>query len=101
MDPYGLNKKDLFVRLKLNSAEKVILCSGDTYATYKLSDISLEYAAIFNEPYTTIIGEMYGGINGTSIPFTKVKSICHQTLYEKDTTWKIDVNKLCVRSLQS
>ena len=45
--PYGLN---LFVRLELNSPEKVILCTGDTNATYKLSDISLEYDAIFNEP---------------------------------------------------
>ena len=59
--PYGLNKEDLFVRLELNFAEKVILCAGDTNATYKLSDISLEYDAIFNEPYATAIGEMYGG----------------------------------------
>ena len=36
--PYGL-KEDLIVRLELNSAEKVILCTGDTNATYKLSDI--------------------------------------------------------------
>ena len=47
MYPYGLNKEDLFVRLELNSAEKVILWAGDTNATYKLSDISLEYDAIF------------------------------------------------------
>ena len=38
---YGL-KENLIVRLELNSAEKVILCNGDTNATYKLSDISLE-----------------------------------------------------------
>ena len=46
--PYGL-KEDLIVRLELNSSEKVILCTGDTSATYKLSDISLEYDAIFDE----------------------------------------------------
>ena len=46
--PYGL-KEDLIVRLELNSSEKVILCIGDTSATYKLSDISLEYDAIFDE----------------------------------------------------
>ena len=50
--PYGL-KEDLIVRLELNSAEKVILCTGDTNATYKLSDISLEYNAIFGELYAT------------------------------------------------
>ena len=67
--PYGL-KEDLIVRLELNSSEKVILCTGDTNATYKLSDISLEYDAIFDEPYAASIGEMYTGT--TSIPYTKV-----------------------------
>ena len=43
--PYGL-EEDLIVRLELNS-EKVVLCGGDTAAPYKLSDISLEYGAIF------------------------------------------------------
>ena len=37
--PYGL-KEDLIVRLELNSSEKVILCIGDTNATFKISDIS-------------------------------------------------------------
>ena len=58
--PYGL-KEDLIIRLEVNSPEKVALCTGDTSATYKLSDISLEYNAIFDEPYATTIGEMYGG----------------------------------------
>ena len=39
--PYGL-KEDLIVRLELNYSEKVILCTGDTAATYKFSDILLE-----------------------------------------------------------
>ena len=95
--PYGL-KEDLIVRLELNSSEKVILCTGDTSATYKLSDISLEYDAIFDKPCDTSIGEMYTGT--TSIPYTKVTSIHYQTLSKKDTTWKIDVNNLSVRSLQ-
>ena len=94
---YGL-KEDLIVRLELSSSEKVILCTGDTNATYKLSDISLEYDAIFDEPYATSIGEMYTGT--TSIPYTKVTSIHYQTLSKKDITWKIDVNNLSVRSLQ-
>ena len=95
--PNGL-KEDLIVRLELNSLEKVILCTGDTSATYKLSDISLEYDAIFDEPYDTTIGEIYTGT--TSIPYTKVTSIHYQTLSKKDTTWKIDVNNLSVHSLQ-
>ena len=95
--PYGL-KEGLIVRTELNSAEKVILCTGDTNATYKLSDISLEHDAIFDEPYATTIGEIYTG--KTSIPYTKVISIYYQTLSKKDTTRKIDVNNLSVRSLQ-
>ena len=96
MYPYGL-KENLIVRLELNSSEKVILCTGDTNATYKLSEILLEYDAIFDEPYATAIGEMY---SGTSILYTKVTSIHYQALSKKDTTWKIDVNNLSFQSLQ-
>ena len=84
--PYGL-KEDLVVRLELYSSNKVILCNGDTSATCKLSYISLEYDAIFDEPYATTIGQMYAGT--TSTPYTKVTSIHYQTLNKKDTTWKI------------
>ena len=83
MYPYDL-KEDLIVRLELSSSEKVILCTGDTSATYKLSDILLEYDAIFDEPYATTIGEMYTGT--TSIPYTNVTLIHYQTLSKKDTT---------------
>ena len=47
--PYG-RKEDLVFKLELNSSEKVILCTGDTSATYKLSDILLENDAIFDKP---------------------------------------------------
>ena len=57
--PDGLNKEDFFVRLELNCSGKVVLCTGDTSATYKLSDISLEYDATFDESYVTTIGEMH------------------------------------------
>ena len=95
--PYGL-KEHLIVKLELNSSEKVILCTGDTSATYKLSDISLENDAIFDEPYATTLGEMYTGT--TSFLYTKVTSIHYQTLCKKDTTWKINVNNRSVCSLQ-
>ena len=97
MYPYGF-KEDLIVRLELNLPGKVILCTGDTSATYKLSDILLEYNAIFDEPYATTIGEMFSGT--TSIPYTKVELIHYQTLSKKDTVWKIEVNNPSVRSLQ-
>ena len=53
----------MIVRLALNSSEKVILCTGDTAATYKLLDISLEYDAIFEKHYATTIGGLYAGTN--------------------------------------
>ena len=88
--PYGL-KENMIVRLELNSAEKVISCTGDTNAKYKLSDISLEFDAIFDKPYARAIGEMYAG---TSIPYIMVASTHYQTLSKKDTIWKINVNNL-------
>ena len=97
MYPYGL-KENLIVRLELNSSEKIILCTGNTSGTYKLSDSSLVYDPIFDEPYATSIGEM--DTRTTSTPYTKVTSIHYQTLSKNDTTWKIDVNNLSVRSLQ-
>ena len=63
---YGL-KERLIVRIELNSSDKVILRTGDTNATYKLSDIFLECDAIFDGSYATNIGGMY---IGTSIPYT-------------------------------
>ena len=87
--PYGL-REDLIVRLELNSAGKVILCSGDTSATCKLSDVCLECDATFDEPYTTARGEMYVG---TSILYTKVELLHYQTVSKKDTIWKIDVRE--------
>ena len=92
-------KEDLIFRLELNSSEKVILCTEDSSATYRLSDISLEYDTIFDEPNATSIGEMYTG--STSILYTKVTSIHYQTLSKKVTTWKTDVKNLSVWSLQS
>ena len=44
-------KEDLIVRLELNYFEKVIFCSGDTAATYKLTEISLDYYAIVDKRY--------------------------------------------------
>ena len=66
-------KEDLIVRLELSSSEKVILCSKDTVATHKLSDISLGYDAMFDKRYATAIGELY--VQTASTPYTKVTLI--------------------------
>ena len=87
-------------RRELNSARKAILWTGDTNVTYKLSDVFLEYDAIFDESYATAIGQIHGGTNETSIFYTKVESMFYHTLSKKDTAWKIDVNNLSICSLQ-
>ena len=95
--PYGL-KERLFIRIKLNLAKNVLLCKGDTNPIYKISDIFLEYDAIFDKSYAKGIGEMF--IGTMSIPYTKVTSIHYEALSEIDIVWKIDVNNLSVKSLQ-
>ena len=74
-------REDLIVRLELNSSEKVILCTGYTAATYKLSNIFFfRYDAILDGPYAAAIGEMY---SETTIPYTKVTLIHYQNLSKK------------------
>ena len=94
---YG-HKEGLIVRLELNSSEKLILCTADTSATYKLSKISLQYDAIFDKDYATAIGELYAGTK--SIPYIKVTLIHYQTLSKKDINLEIDMNNLSVHLLQ-
>ena len=94
--PYGL-REDLIARLELNSAEKILLASGDTAATYKISHIALEYDAIFDLEYAAMFENLY---SETSIPYTKVTAVHHQALSKKNENWKIDINNLSVRSLQ-
>ena len=94
--PYGLEQR-LLIKIELNSTKNVLLCAGDTNATYKLSDISLEYDVVLDGPYAIAIGKMYVK---TSLYHTKITSVHYQTLSKKDTIWKIDVNNLSIRSLQ-
>ena len=93
---YGL-REDLIASLELNSAEKIKLASGDTAATYKISDIVLEYDTIFDLDYAAMFENLY---SETLIPYTKVTAVHHLALSKKNENWKIDINNLSVRSLQ-
>lgn len=81
----------------MNSSEKVILCRKDSTATYKLSDITLDYA-IFDKRCATAIGELYSG--KTSIPFTMITPVYYQIVSKIDITSKVDVDNLSFCSLQ-
>ena len=52
---------------------------------------------ILDGRYATAVGEVYVK---TLMYYTKVTSIHHQALSKSDTSWKIDVNNLSVRSFQ-
>ena len=71
----------------------MVLCTGDTNAIYKISDITLEYDA-----FATSIRE--ADIREMSIPYTKITPIHYQALPKRDIVWKIYVNNLSVRSLR-
>ena len=85
------------MRLELNSAEKVLIATGDTSATFKITDFALEFEAIFDDDYAMIFENLY---RDTSIPYTKVTAVHHQALSKKSENWKIDINNLSARSLQ-
>ena len=67
--PYCL-KENLIVRCELNSSDKVILCTEDISATYKLSDVSLflykrdDFANKNEEFYNPNIKKILTTING-------------------------------------
>ena len=90
--------ENLIVSLEINYSEKLVLCSSDTAATYKLSDISVDYIGKFDERYAAMIGELYAGT--ALIPYSQVKSIHCQALLKKHTNWKTDINNLSAHSLQ-
>ena len=75
-------EEDLTIKIELNSAKEVVLCTGDTNTIYKISDINLEYDGIFDISYPTSIREIYSG--RLSILYTKVISIHYQALSKKD-----------------
>lgn len=81
-------------RLELNSSKKVIWFGEDTTEINKLSDIPLEYDAIFDKIYAIAIGEL--GAGTTSISYIKVTSIYYQTLSKKYTNLMVDILTTCI-----
>ena len=91
--PKGL-KQDLSVTIELNSANKVMLVSGDANATYTISDIVLECDIITDNIYAQTISNIYNNPNPKykfEIPYTFITHDKHVVLNKKDSTWAIDV----------
>ena len=95
VSPYYLHK-DLVVTIELNKPEKVMLCSGDTAATYTISDVALEYDAITDARYTKKVSVAQ---QNSSYQYTMVTHLSYQILGKKGSSWLIDT-KLQAKSLQ-
>ena len=93
--PYCL-RKVLVVTIELNKPEKVMLCSGDTAATYTISDIALENDAIFDTGYTAKVSVAQ---QNSSYLYTRVTILSYLKPSEKDHSWLLDL-KLQAKSLQ-
>ena len=63
----------LKIRLELNSSEEEIWYSGDTAATHQLSDLCLEYDAIFGKFLATTAS--YLNSETALIPYTKINPL--------------------------
>ena len=68
----------------------------DITTTNKFLDISLEYDAIFGEPFAAMTVEI--NTESVSISYTKVTPIHYSAISKKDTTWKINVKNVYFHS---
>ena len=72
--PYGLNGK-LCIKLTLNSADNVVIATGDPNATYHISDICLEYDVIISETYGEHMLNYYSSTY--TIPYSKTTMLTY------------------------
>ena len=95
--PFSL-AEDMVVRLTLAPASKVLLATGDPDATYKLTDICLQFDKIIDMELASSIRQNYEV--GYDIPFDKRTRIHYETLSKKDTIWKLKIDSLTAASLR-
>ena len=78
--PFSLSE-DMVVRITLAPASKVLLATGDTAATYKLTDICLEFDKLIDMELASSIRQNYEV--GYDIPFDKRTRIHYERLSKK------------------
>ena len=79
ISPYYLHE-DLVVTIKLSKPERVMHCSGDTDATYTISNISLKYDAIIDSVYIEKVSSVQ---NNSSYPYTRVTRLSLSSTVEE------------------
>ena len=76
----------------------MLLVTGDTSATYKITDICLEFDKIIDVELASTIKENYE--TGYDIPFDKITRIHYEKLSKKDTIWKLKIDSITAASLR-
>ena len=94
VSPFYLDKK-LFVSIELNKAGKVLITSDDS-ATYKITDLTLEYDVIIDAGYTEKVSAAQ---QNSSHPYTRVTRLSYEICDKKKASWLININ-LQAKSLQ-
>ena len=75
ISPYYL-EEDLVVTIDLSKSEKIMLCSDNT-ATFKITDIALEYDVIIDPVYTDELSIVQ---RDSSYPYTSVENISNHRI---------------------
>ena len=97
LHPFSL-REDIVVRITLASPSKVLLITGDKDATYKITDICLEFDKIIDMELASTIKQNYE--IGYDIPFDKITRIHYEKLSKKDTIWKLKIDSITASSLR-
>ena len=94
ISPFYLDEK-LFVTIKLNKSGKIMHTSDDA-ATYKITDLALEYDVIIDSDYTEKVSAAQAN---SSYPYTRITRLSYDIKDKKKTSWLINTN-LQAKSLQ-
>ena len=97
LHPFSLSE-DIVTRITLADANKVVLATGDADATYKISDICLEFDKVIDIELASNIRQNYE--LGYDIPFDKITRIHYERLSKKDTIWKLKIDSITAASLR-
>ena len=97
LNPFSL-REDIVARITLASPSKVLLVKDDTAATYKITDICLEFDKIIDVELASTIKQNYE--IGYDIPFDKITRLHYEKLSKKDTVWKLKIDSITTASLR-
>ena len=94
LSPYYLQEK-MFVTIELNKPGKIMVTS-DNQASYKITDLTLEYDAVIDGDYTDKVSKAQAN---SSYPYTRITRSSYEIKDKKKSSWLINTN-LQAKSLQ-